>query len=68
MEITLSDLVSLMADPGFFNLSIYDVRAEEIIYTGLASDIPMEYTDLEVMSIDSPYDSPYICFNVETEE
>ena len=68
--ITLGELLDLYVDANM-KLNIYDLNDEvdKIVYSGYRDDMPDEYEDMEVSSIDNPYKDSYILtINIDTTE
>ena len=68
--ITLGELLDLYVDANM-ELNIYDLndKVSKIVYSGYRDDMPDEYEDMEVSSIDNPYKDSYILtINIDTTE
>lgn len=68
---TLYDLREMFIDDSQM-IRIYDIAKEDNIYEGEFRDIPDEYEDYEISSIDSVYPTinfdGYITINIDTED
>lgn len=65
---TIDELIYVMADPGFFNLEIYDLDAGAPVYSGPADEVPDDLTYEEIGSIDVPTQADWLTVNISTEE
>ena len=52
MIITVYDFVMLLVDDSSQKISLWDVDTEETVFEGFADEIPAEYTESEIYSID----------------
>lgn len=65
--ITVYDFINLFIDG--VKIALYDFTSETEVFRGWSQDIPDEYEDLEVLSLDPPtMDDDHMIINIETEE
>ena len=64
MGITVADIAELMIDTCTFRL--YDADIDAYVYEGYSDEIPDEYADLEVQTIDIPEEKWALTLNVST--
>jgi len=66
---TINDFNYLLVEPSFFHLQIWDCATEEVVYDGMAEDVPDKYIDCEISSVDCPVSdegNAYVCINIDT--
>ena len=71
MNPTIYDICNLFTEPGMQQVGIFDLNTSREVFKGTFEEMPDEYNDLEVQSIDNmgKYGSgEVIVFNVEIEE
>ena len=69
MIITVYDFVMLLVDDSSQKISLWDVDTEETVFEGFADEIPSEYIDSEIYSIDCiEPKSGVITLNIHVEE
>lgn len=54
---TIQDFMELLIDGDSQHFNVYDNEKEEIIFDGSGSEIPDEFLDEEVSSMDNIYDN-----------
>lgn len=63
------ELMDLFIDGDSMTVSLYDTNTERnIFWEGLYEDLPEPYRDLEIDSIDQPYDKYALTLNVDLQE
>ena len=66
---SIYELMDLFVDGDSMTVSLYDTNTERnIFWEGLYEDLPEPYRDLEIDSIDQPYDKYALTLNVDLQE
>ncbi|MBP5717378.1 MAG: hypothetical protein J6X53_00155 [Abditibacteriota bacterium] len=62
---TIKDFLDLFTDPGILTVSLYDLNSDEgdDVWTGNGEEIPDEYADESVESVDAPSGKYQITIN-----
>lgn len=50
---TIRDLIEMFIDDRFQKFSIYDVKKEDVVFTGYLDDMPDKYEYAEICTIDN---------------
>lgn len=67
---TIYELAKLMLDASCQHVKIFDFAHDDVteVFDGMFDEVPEEYEDMEISSIDNVYgDVDYIGINIDTE-
>ena len=70
MDISVKDVCDKFVEPGLQKVGIFDLKTGKEVYSGPCDEMPDDYEDLEVQSIDLTGEhgsGEVIVFNVEVE-
>lgn len=63
--ITVEDLLNMFIEVNFQHVILYGYESEENIFDGYLSDMPSEYRELEVETIDNLTNNKTLVINVD---
>lgn len=66
-EMTVSDLVDLYIDPDLQTVILFDLDEEKSVYCGPLDEVPEEYTDYIIGSLEPTAGQPVITINITLE-
>lgn len=64
---TVSDIINLFVEENILKVDIYDTEKDEVVFSGLACDLPENLASCTIDSIDNPEKDDKITFNVTVE-